>query len=341
MKKRQKWVRLAVLNMFVVVFCCLFLTSVVCAESPSQVIKARYSGWAPPPSLVGKIENHFFEVLKDKVGDRLQVDVFQGGTLYKYEEVLIPLKTGAVEIISLTNFTLFQWVPEFKTTILTGAWDIHELNAYQHSADFERAWQKILKVSNSIPFGFHPAGTFYLFSSQPVKSIDGFEGYRLESGNFEMIDIVKTLGGSGGSVAVYDIYTALQQGMYDGAIGTPSVALGFGWPEFVKHVSTNAWASNVNWILVNKDFWDSLPKDIQEAFKEAAEETTKWSLAFTPEEEKRQLEVMEKKWGIQYFSIEDWHKIVQTAKKEVWPKIRKEVKPDFFDAAMKHAGLAD
>lgn len=330
------------LTIAILLVACLALIIPGCAKpAPPEVIKARYSGWAPPPSLVGQIEMHFFDLLNEKAGDRLQVEVFQGGSLYKYQEVLLPLKTGAVEIISLTNFTLFEWTPEFRTTILTGAWDIDELRAYQHSSDFESTWDKLLEVSNSIPFGFHPAGTFYLWSSKPLSSTADFKGLRVESGNFEMIDTITALGGSGGAVPVYDIYTALQQGMYDAAIGTPSIVLGFGWAELVKYVGTHAWAPNANFILVNKDFWDSLPRDVQDAFKEAAEETTEWSLTFAPQAEAQQLAMLEEKWGIEYFTIEDWEKVIETAKTQVWPEIRAEVGAELFDTAMKYAGLAD
>jgi hypothetical protein len=57
----------------------------VSAQTKAGVIKARYSGWAPPPSFVGQVEKRFFDVLHKKVGDRLQVELFQGGTLYKYQ----------------------------------------------------------------------------------------------------------------------------------------------------------------------------------------------------------------------------------------------------------------
>ena len=309
------------------------------AQGKPKMIKARYSGWAPPPSFVGQVEKRFFDLLHQKVGDRLQVELFQGGTLYKYQEVQMPLRTGAVEIISLTSFTLFEWAPEFKPTILTGAWDVDSLKRYTSSPDFDPAWKKLDKVSNSIPFGFHPVGNLHLLSSKPLKSTADFKGFRLESGNFEMIDIVKALGGSGGTLPVYEIYTALQQGMYDGAIGTAATALGFGWTEFLKHFGKQPWSVNINWFLVNKNWWASLPKDIQDAFKETSREITEWSIKAFPDSEVKYLKALEEKWKIEYFTLNDWDNVIKTAKDKVWPNIRKQVGPGFFDAAMKYSLL--
>jgi len=322
---------------------CLVLIAIGCpSPAPPEIIKARFSGWAPPPSIPGKVEVHFFDLLHEKVGDRIQIEVFQGGTLYKYQEAQVPLKTGAVEMIDFGTIELYEWVTDFKVTTLTGAWDVDELMTFMSSPDFEDAWDKMLDVSNSIPLFGTPAGTFFLWSTKPLTSTADFKGLRLESGNFEQIDIAKALGGSGGAVQVFDIYTVLQQGMYDAAVGTPSIVLGFGWAEFVNYACVEeAWMHNINYYLINKDFWDSLPKDIQDAFREAAAETTEWSLTFAPQAEAAQLAMLEEQWNIQYFTISDWENIVATAETQVWPEIRAEVDAEFFDTAMKYAGLAD
>lgn len=321
---------------------CLTLIAIGCpSPAAPEIITARYSGWSPPPSIVGQVETHFFDLLKEKVGDRLQIEVFQGNTLYNYQEVQLPLKTGAVEMAAYGTIELYEWATPFKVTTLTGTWTIDELMTYMNSSDFKSAWDEIEEVSNSIPFCFYPAGTFYLWSSKPVTSTADFSGFRVECGSFEQIDVIKELGGSGGALMVTDIYTALQQGQYDAAIGTPSIALGFGWPEFVKDVSKQAWFSNINVMLVNKDFWDSLPSDIQDAIKETAEETTEWSLTFAPQAEEGQLKAIEGKWaGIEYFTIADWENVIETAETKVWPSIRTEVGADFFDNALKYAEAA-
>jgi len=311
-----------------------------CGEpEPPELITARFSGWAPPPSIPGQAEVHFFELVHEKVGDRIQVEVFQGGTLYQYQESQIPLSTGAVEIIDFSTIELYEWVPDFKVVFLTGAWDVDELMTYLSSSDFEDAWDKMEDVANCIPLGPHPAGTFFLWSTQPLSSTADFEGLRVESGNFEQIDIVKALGGSGGALQVYDIYTALQQGQYDAAIGTPSIVLGFGWAEFTKYVSVQPFTSNINYFLFNKDFWDSLPSEVQQAFEEAAEETTQWVLDMFDAAEAGQLAALGDQWGIEYFDISDWENVIEVAETEVWPEIRDEVGADFFDTALEYAGL--
>lgn len=320
---------------------CMVLVLVLGCGQPSQpgVIKARFSGWAPPPSIAGQAEVYFFERLHEKVGDRIQVEVFQGGSLYKYQESQVPLKTGAVEIIDFSTIELYEWVPEFKVVFLSGAWNVSELMTYLSSKDFEIAWDKMLKAANCIPLGPHPAGTFFLWSNKPLNSTADFKDFRVQSGNFEQINIAKALGGTGGSLQVFDIYTALQQGMYDACIGTPSIVLGFGWGEFLKYKGTQPWTSNINYFLVNKDFWDKLPKDVQDAFNETAEETTQWVLNMYEKAEAGQIAALKEKWNLQEFTIRDWDNVIKTAEEEVWPSIRAEVGAEFFDTAMEYAGL--
>jgi len=312
------------------------------SPAPPEVIKARFSGWAPPLHVAGQFETHFFEVLNEKVGDRLQVEVFQGNSLYNYQEVQIPLKTGAVEMIDMATGGLYAWVPEFEVTFLTGAWKVDTLLAYLNSPEFKPAWDKMLEVTNSIPIcGVPSGGTWYLFSNRPINNTADFKGLRLISESSEPINLVTALGGSGGTVSITEKYSAFQQGRYDATIAAPGGTLGMGWGEFLKYVGTEAWSYNINFIFVNKDFWDSLPKDIQDAFNETAKETLEWSLATTPQAEAQQLAMLEEQWGMEYFSIEDWDKLVETARTQCWPEVESRVGKNFFDNAMKFAGLAD
>ena len=96
---------------------------------------------------------------------------------------------------------------------------------------------------------------------------------------------------------------------------------------------------NINYFLVNKDFWDSLPSDIQQAFLEAEEETMAWALNMFSEAEAGQLAVLESQWDIQYFTISDWENILATAETAVWPDIRAEVGAELFDTALEYAGI--
>jgi TRAP-type C4-dicarboxylate transport system substrate-binding protein len=329
------------IGIVVAAICLILVVLVGCAPQPAQpgIIKARFSGWAPPPSIPGMVETHLFELIHEKVGDKIEIEVFQNGTLYKYQEAQIPLKTGAIEIIDYGTVELYEWAPEFKVTFLSGAWDADELLTYLESPEFAPAWDEILKVGNCIPLCLAPAGTFYMWSTEPVSSTVDFKDLRVESGNFEQIDIVKALGGSGGALQVFDIYTALQQGMYDAAMGTPSIVLGFGWGEFLKYLGTHGWTVNYNVFLINKDFWDSLPADVQAAFKEAAAETTEWAVDYFPTAEAAQIDALVKEWNMERFTIEDWDNVVKTAEEKVWPTIEEEVGTDFFNNAMKYAGL--
>ena len=90
---------------------------------------------------------------------------------------------------------------------------------------------------------------------------------------------------------------------------------------------------------MNKDFWDSLPPDIQDAFNETAEETTQWGLEIFSGAEAGQLAALEQQWGIEYFTISDWENIITTAEAEVWPDIRAEVGAEVFDTALQYAGI--
>ena len=52
-----------------------------------------------------------------------------------------------------------------------------------------------------------------------------------------------------------------------------------------------------------------------------------------------QIAALKDQWNLREFTISDWDNVIKTAEEKVWPEIRSEVGADFFDNALKYAGL--
>lgn len=126
--------------------------------------------------------------------------------------------------------------------------------------------QKEFAALNVKPLVFLESCPVSIISKKPVQKVDDFKGLRIypSTGKSEM---VTRLGAVPVSLTAPELYDALQRGTID-AVLYPSVSMAQ-WRMFdVAKYFTNLMeetgftASNAN--VVNLDFWNSLPKDLQQ-----------------------------------------------------------------------------
>ncbi len=103
-----------------------------------------------------------------------------------------------------------------------------------------------------------------LFCREAMDSLEDLQGRRVRVSGASQADFVEHFGGSGASMAWGEVQQALQLGVLDCAI-TGSVGGYTGnWHEAATHIHPLPinWGSSV--MVVNKDFWESLPEHAQE-----------------------------------------------------------------------------
>ena len=123
-----------------------------------------------------------------------------------------------------------------------------------------------------------------LFSKIPVRTIADLKGLKMRSWSKIQAEHLTVLGASPQVIPWAEAYTALQQGVVDAAITTPSAGLAVGFPEIVDYLSLLPQGDRSS-LLVNKDAWNSLPSDVRTIVLEvAAEATEKVSAGWDKEE---------------------------------------------------------
>jgi C4-dicarboxylate-binding protein DctP len=118
------------------------------------------------------------------------------------------------------------------------------------------------------PYGFYN----FINRSHPIKSVEDLEGLKLRTLPNSQITI-KTwdaLGASATPVAWAEIYTSISTGVIDGLGHTLSIMADQKYYEVAKHVTLDNSMGVANLYLINEDFYQSLPANLQKVFREGA-----------------------------------------------------------------------
>ena len=113
--------------------------------------------------------------------------------------------------------------------------------------------------------------TYQLFSKNPINSLADVEGGKVAGAGMNLRYLEGIKGAAGVRGGLTDFYNMLQTGLVDHAMLWPEAAKTFKIADVAPYMlRADIGAVNSKTITVNKDYWDSLPGEVQDVLKEVA-----------------------------------------------------------------------
>lgn len=122
-------------------------------------------------------------------------------------------------------------------------------------------------------FGVETLGFGYwarqlLFSNRPAGSFKDLQGLKFRTHSYELLQLMKEIGGAPVSMPYMEVYLALQRKAIDGGVTSLVAARAQKWYEVAKYVDWWPLGNTAYHFLVNKDSWNNLPANLQKTVRE-------------------------------------------------------------------------
>ena len=233
---------------------------------------------------VDLIEKPFFLGLPEAIGADLQINYNPMDVVnVKAADALRLLRSGTFDVMSVQIGMASRDDPTFEGIDLIGVStnmdDLRQaVDAYRDAFD-QRLQQRFkAKVMTLWPFG---PQVFYC--STPIQSAEDFKGLKIRSFTPSMAALIEHLGGTPITLQFSEVYPALQRGVADCAVTSPTSGNTGKWPEVTTHFYPLSVSGSVQGHFMNLDYWNSFSPVSQEkllaAFKTMEDQM--WELAKT------------------------------------------------------------
>jgi tripartite ATP-independent transporter DctP family solute receptor len=215
------------------------------------------------------------ERLKEKSGDRVDLQVFGGGVLGNETDSIELLQRGALAMTKVSTAPLEGFVPEMA--VFSMPYIFRDEEHYWNVLNSPLG-KKMLQGGES--FGlkglcYYDSGSrnFYTYQ-RPIRTPADLNGMKIRvMSSPKMIELIETLGAAPTSVPWGELYTALQQKMVDGAENNPPSFYTSRHFEVCKYFSFNEHTRIPDIILVSTKVWNGLSPEVQQWLQEAADES--------------------------------------------------------------------
>lgn len=211
------------------------------------------------------------EVAKYSKG-KLQVKIFPDGQLGSEREVLELLQIGSIAMTKVSAATMANFAPEYKAL---GVPYLFRDKEHSFSVLEGEVGKYILESGSEYLLKglcFYDAGSRNFYTKdKPIESPTDLKGMKIRVMNHQMsVDMVNVLGGSATPMAYGELYTALQQGVVDGAENNPPSFYLSGHYEVCKHYTIDEHSSIPDALLIGTPYWNTLTPQEQEWMVRAA-----------------------------------------------------------------------
>jgi|TARA_B110000967_G_scaffold210070_1_gene270213 tripartite ATP-independent transporter DctP family solute receptor len=252
-----------------------FVSITSCQKVDSS--KVLYLGHTLPqthPVHKGILE--FQKALEQKSGGTLKVKIFPDGQLGSEREVLELLQIGSVAITKVSAATLSNFVPEYH---VLGVPYLFRDKQHQFDVLEGEVGKSILQKGEKFwlrGLCYYDAGSrsFYT-SNKAIRTPDDLKGLKIRVMNNQMaINLVDALGGSATPMAYGELYTAIQQGVVDGAENNPPSFVSSNHYEVSKYYTLDQHSSVPDVLLIGTKYWNKLSSQEKVWVQEAASESS-------------------------------------------------------------------
>ncbi|MFK7979178.1 MAG: TRAP transporter substrate-binding protein [Saprospiraceae bacterium] len=225
---------------------------------------------------VHKGMEYMAERLVEKSGGKLTIEIYPSQQLGTERQALELLQIGSLAMTKVSAAVLENFAPNTKVLSLPY---IFRDRAHAYRVQDSEIGKELLRQSEQYwlrGLTYFDAGqrSFYT-KDRMVKTPDDLEGMKIRvMESVTAMNLVRSLGGAPTPISWGELYTALQQGIVDGAENNPPSFYTSRHYEICKYYSLNEHTAVPDILVIGTVAWNNLSQQEQEWLQEAADEAT-------------------------------------------------------------------
>lgn len=215
------------------------------------------------------------ERVSEKSDGKLTIDIYPSGQLGSEREALELLQIGSLGMTKVSAATLESFAPNFKVFGLP--YIFRDKEHLFHVID-GKIGKKILSETEKYwlhGLTYYDSGSRSFYSvKKPVNEPKDLQGMKIRvMASNTAVNMIQAFGGSATPISWGELYTALQQGVVDGAENNPPSFYLSRHYEVAKYYTLNEHTMIPDVLLISDFVWDGLSTQEQRWVQEAADES--------------------------------------------------------------------
>ncbi|MCL6638400.1 MAG: TRAP transporter substrate-binding protein [Firmicutes bacterium] len=242
------------------------------AKQTMKPVTLKFADFFPPthPASV-KMMQHWAKRVEEVTNGLVKVQYYPAGTLLKSGDIYEGVASGVADVGHDVSGYNIGRLPVLNAMYVGGI----QYKGNKTSCYVARDLIKELKPKEledtqlMFVYGISPG---VLMTTKPVRTLEDLQGMQIRASGAN-VDTLKALGAVPVGITIAETYDSMAKGVVDGALLPAEPLKAFKLGEVTKYVTQADMLYNtVHYVTMNKNVWNSFPKDIQDAINKVNDE---------------------------------------------------------------------
>lgn len=274
---------------------CQLMFMMGCA-SKSEVKTLKLAHGLDTKHPVHKGLEYMAQEIEKRSGGKLAVDLYPNGQLGNERELLELLQIGSLTLTKVSAAVMENFAPDYQ---VFGLPYLFASRDHQFRVLDGQIGEGLLNSGIKYRLkglAFYDSGSRSFYTTE--KKVDGpvdLEGLKIRvMKSNSAVEMVNTLGGSPTPISFGELYSALQQGVVDGAENNPPSFYSSRHYEICKYYTLDEHTSVPDVLLISTIWWDDLSEEEKGWVSDAAKASVTYQRELWATSEKEALEAVRK-----------------------------------------------
>lgn len=291
------------------------------SNAGAVVIKIAHSGSNLDDDPQNIAAYYFEKIVEERSNGYYDVQVYPNKQLGDTTTILEGVQTGNIEMGDIESGPTVGFVSAeslWDLPYLFTSWDqAHEVIDGEVGDRIAELWEDI----GITILGYNDGGFRYFTNSKrPIVTPEDMKGLKIRvMDSAVMLDSINAFGASATPMAFAEVYSALQQGAIDGQENPYNVIYTQAYYEVQKYLSRSAHFFYLRHYMINSDFYNAQPQEMQELLRECALEACQVQREACYKAQVQYETDLVEKYGMEINDC-DIDAFAEIAREEIWPK---------------------
>ncbi|MCI7813321.1 MAG: TRAP transporter substrate-binding protein [Lachnospiraceae bacterium] len=269
-----------------------------------RIIRISHAQSETHPEHLGLLK--FKEYIEENLGDKFEVQIFPNEILGSAQKAIELTQTGAIDFVvaGTANLETFADVYEIFSMpyLFTSEEAYHEV---MNDTDYMNTIYESTDEAGFRVMTWYNAGTRNFYATKPINTPDDLKGLKIRvQQSPASVNMAKAFGAAASPMSFGEVYTAIQQGVIDGAENNELALTNNKHGEVAKYFSYNKHQMVPDMLIANLKLLNGLSDEERAIFEEAARLSTEVELANWDDQAAAAKKIAEEDMGVQFIDVD-------------------------------------
>lgn len=273
------------------------------SEENKAVMEISYGHGFMPETPHHKAVLGFKELVEERSGGRIIINIFPAGQLGSAKEMFEGLQMGTQEIALVPTARISGFNPKLQLFDLPFLFPDRETAYKVMDGAVGTALLKTLEENGVVGVAYYEDGFKHFTCNEPINKLEDFKGTKFRTMESPIImEQFRAMGSNPTPIAFSEAYNAMQQGVVDGQENPLVTITNMKFYEVQDYLLLSSHAYLAHVLMFSESWFNALSSEDQKLLTEAGREIASWQRKLVAEEEEGYLQTI-KDFGTQILEL--------------------------------------